>query len=87
MATKAEKERMARLKEMACVACGAWGVDVHHLTSGGRRLGHMFTIPLCVECHRTGKNSIASGRKNFVRFWGRNEMDMLEETNKLLGII
>lgn len=53
--TKADRERMAKLKDMPCVCCGRRGVDVHHLVDKGyRRLsgGHQATIPLCAWHHR-----------------------------------
>ena len=51
--TKAERFR--RLKEMNCIACGRFGVDIHHVvTNGYRRLSGDWrsTIPLCPWCHR-----------------------------------
>lgn len=59
--TKAESEHMAKVKELPCVICGNWPVDVHHITHCGRRLGHKYTLPLCFDDHRgdrgfSGKN-------------------------------
>lgn len=64
--TKAEAERMGQLKVMGCIACrinrdrGFYDVcfgwpysDVHHLLSGGRRRGHLFSLPLCAWHHRS----------------------------------
>lgn len=55
--TKSESARMARIKQLRCVAC--WdtpfccGVtEIHHLLSGGRRRGHAFSVPLGVWHHR-----------------------------------
>lgn len=59
--TRAESERMERLKELPCVACAgtAFGrllpcgpTEVHHLISGNKRRGHQFTIPLGSWHHR-----------------------------------
>lgn len=65
--TKAEAARMERLSRMPCVACRQLDTyliplrsEVHHLLSGNRRRGHMFTVPLCSWHHRG------------VRYW---EMD------------
>lgn len=56
MATKAEKQRMEFLGQFGCIACLSEGyyrwADVHHLLSGGRRIGHEATIPLCEYHHR-----------------------------------
>ncbi len=56
--TKAEEARFRKLKELGCIACylsgnGHDGVEphIHHYLSGGRRIGHMATIPLCAWCH------------------------------------
>jgi hypothetical protein len=56
-ATKAEKARMDRISQMRCVACWMTGLccgktEVHHLTSGGRRRGHMDSVPLGQWHHR-----------------------------------
>lgn len=42
-----------------CVACRADGLGVrpaavHHILSGGRRMGHLFTLPLCDPGHHQG---------------------------------
>lgn len=57
--TKAEATRMAALKDMQCVACRQRGWvnyfqlrEIHHLLSGNKRRGHLFTIPLCAWHHR-----------------------------------
>lgn len=56
--TKAEAARMARLKEMPCLCCSQQKVpqpsptEIHHLLSGNKRRGHLFTIPLCGWHHR-----------------------------------
>jgi hypothetical protein len=56
-ATKAEKERMSTLSRIRCVAC--WSTDlccgkteVHHTLSGGRRRGHLYTVPLGLWHHQ-----------------------------------
>lgn len=55
--TKEESERMDKLVRIGCCVCrqqhGAYvECEIQHLTSGGRRRGHMFTIPLCAWHHR-----------------------------------
>lgn len=82
---KAERERFQRLSEMDCIACGRWGVEIHHLTDCGRRKGHMFTIPLCPEHHRLGKVSVHLGKKTFERTFG-TQQELLEKTNLLLDM-
>lgn len=55
--TKAEASRMDAIKQGPCVAChqrgvASWCPEVHHLLSGGRRIGHMATVGLCAWHHR-----------------------------------
>lgn len=102
--TKDEKTRMERLSLSGCVVCrlqhGAFVENqVHHMTAGGRRLGHRFTIPLC-PWHHQGKcvgeyptaemtriygPSFANGRKDFEAAFGSEE-HLLDETDKWLGV-
>lgn len=78
--TKKEREYMAKVKELPCGFCGAYGVDVHHLTGYGRRKGHMFTIPVCPEHHRNGNVSIHRNKKALIALYGKSEMDVWAET-------
>lgn len=59
--TKAEQKRFDCMKEMGiCIACMLRGtqpdypqhVEIHHLLSGNRRIGHMATVSLCCWHHR-----------------------------------
>lgn len=44
---------MGFIKSLPCGVCGAYSnIEVHHITHCGRRLGHYFTLPLCIFCHR-----------------------------------
>ena len=73
--TKAEQQRFDRIKNGPCVACLQRGIDlsgqglveVHHLLSGGRRIGHMATVGLCMWSHRA------------VLFWGHSHAEMRDE--------
>ena len=104
-ATKAEKARYDKLKQLPCIIslirmspCAHIPVEIHHLTSGGRRLGNHETIPLCQYHHRAvlpasiKKTSTAvlrfgpsleTSKRDFVKIFG-SEMDLLSETNKIL---
>ncbi len=58
--TADELQRWTEIKERRqCMACGfsfAQPVEVHHLLSGGGlRLGHRFSVGLCVTCHSVVK--------------------------------
>lgn len=97
--TKAEADRMGRLKEMRCavISCIQGPCDVHHLLSGNRRRGHMFTIPLCAWHHRGVPlgglrldtleallgPSLALTSKKFHERYGTDD-ELLESTNAAL---
>lgn len=64
--TKAERERMGKVKRKGCLCCLQLGlehdpdgpmVEAHHLLEGGIRRGHGFTVGLCSWHHR-GRLSI-----------------------------
>lgn len=93
--TKEEAEWIVAVKEGPCLACrifhneffGSYGVDAHHLLSGGRRRGHLFTIGLCAWHHRGVPNepnspeamrayfgpSLMDGSKRFHEAYGSDD--------------
>lgn len=98
--TKAQRLRFARIKWLGCIACrieGAHGVppEIHHITEGGRRLGHDYTIGLCVWHHRGQSElpahmaelrfgpSLARSKRDFVARYG-TERELLSHVNDLL---
>jgi hypothetical protein len=102
--TKAEKDRMERLSRSGCVVCrlqhGSFVEgEIQHLTSGGRRLGHRYTICLCpyhhravpagsvtpAEMRRIYGPSFAESRKDFEAAFGSEEF-LLDECDKWLGV-
>ena len=105
--TKAEQSRFDAIKESAiCVACLLRGIekpvwpgwiDIHHLLSGGRRIGHMATVGLC-KWHHSGippfgwgdqeandelGPSLANGSKPFRAAFGP-DAELLEIQNAIL---
>lgn len=57
--TKAEREWLDKIVRYGCVACRIDGLPseppaVHHILRGGRRMGHLFTLPLCPGHHQDG---------------------------------
>jgi hypothetical protein len=90
------KRHLQRIKEMPCIAClqmgyTTYGVDAHHILSGGRRIGDFDTIPLCPPHHRGGENhegwvSRHPWRREFEARYGTEERlleivkEMLDET-------
>ena len=57
--TKAEAARFAKLKALGCVACILENKkadepvepEIHHYLSGGKRIGHDASVPLCYWHH------------------------------------
>lgn len=101
--TKAEQARFDAMKELGlCVACyrrgihGRGHIEIHHLLSGNKRIGHMATVSLCVWHHRgmaqagthaemaeTFGPSLANGSKPFRAEFG-NDKELLLIQNILL---
>jgi len=57
--TREEKRRMSAILTLGCAACvqepPGWPAarpSVHHIVEGNRRLGHLYTIPLCAGHHQ-----------------------------------
>jgi hypothetical protein len=106
--TKAEQARFDAMKEQGiCIACLLRGtqpqyaqhIEIHHLLSGNRRIGHMATVSLCTYHHRgippfgwgdaealdyLGP-SLAKGSKPFRAAFG-TDAEMLAIQNEVLGI-
>lgn len=100
--TKAESARMDAIKNGPCVCCEMQGFsshfpDIHHLLSGNKRRGHMFTIGLCPWHHRSVRvssiseavmtekfgPSLANGSKPFHAAFGSDD-ELLAYQNRLL---
>lgn len=56
--TAEEQRRIHAMMALGCVACACLGVpnlqftECHHICEGNKRLGHLYTIPLCTGHHR-----------------------------------
>ena len=102
---KAEQRRFDAMKEMGvCIACylrGAKGynhIEIHHLLSGNKRIGHMATVSLCVWHHRGLHHwgsqgardvlgpSLAHGSKPFRAEFG-SDAELLAIQNEMLGVV
>lgn len=85
--TVAEKEWMDWIVSYGCIACHLDGQGyvqavVHHLLRGGRRIGHLFSIPLCDPGHHqldsaSGKIPRHPFKAQFEARYG-SEMELLE---------
>jgi hypothetical protein len=93
---KAEREWMDAIVAHGCVACRMDGVGfnppcVHHILRGGRRIGHLFTLPLCPGHHQAGTGApglIARhpDRARFERKYGSEEF-LLHRLQITLGFM
>lgn len=90
--TKAERKWMARVADFGCVACRKDGhqspASVHHICQGMRRLGHLFTIPLCYAHHQGDGRQVPSvhfTKRQFVQRYG-SELELLAEVQIALGV-
>jgi hypothetical protein len=97
--TKAQKERIARVLALGCCICGlethGSPLEVHHLISGGKRMGHDFTVCLCRYHHRgIGYHrrlmidrgpSLAHGSKLFTEAYG-SQQNLWMRTQTRLGL-
>ena len=55
MANKEEQAWMDWIARQGCAICRS-PAQVHHLKSGGRRIGHLHTIPLCFNHHESHRD-------------------------------
>ncbi len=83
-ATNAERAYLLLIKSLPCIACGNPPIsEAHHITSGGRRLGHYHTLPLCFQCHEGTTLSIGNTKKQFIAKHG-TEQELLEKIQEII---
>lgn len=103
--TKAESVRFEAIKALGCICCRKLGLpmqggrtELHHLLSGGRRRGHMYSVPLCRWHHQSVPwqtmnsrqmteyfgPSLAKGSKPFRAMFGSDE-ELLSEVERLIS--
>lgn len=92
--TKEERAWQDAIRQIGCVVCiltgkGASPAEVHHMLSGGRRMGEMFTIPLCMLHHRGGRNdaeltSRDHSQRRFERRYGSEDY-LLAKTREFVS--
>lgn len=88
--TKAERQHMARVQSIGCIACASMGIqqvpaEIHHILDCGRRVSHYAVLPLCAGHHRRNddKHELGPARHyNKTRFEERfgEEQKLLEFT-------
>lgn len=89
--TISEATWMSRAQLVGCLACRQDGyyseAEIHHIISGNKRMGHLWTIPLCPKHHRNGSEhepSIHPWKKRFVTRYG-SELELLAQLQVELG--
>lgn len=88
MSEKEEREHLARVKALPCWIrnheCGG-EIQAHHLTDGGRRLGHYYTIPLChYHHHWDSPLPIGQAYHKGTKPWVKNHGDQMEMRNEVM---
>jgi hypothetical protein len=91
-----ERKHYGRLNQLGCIVCLRLGhgynePHIHHIRRGagmGQKSVYTDAIPLCPLHHTNGGYGVAfhSGKKAFESKYG-SETELLEYTNKVLGII
>ena len=89
-----EKRWMSAIVEFGCVACWLDGSPrrepaVHHIIRGGRRLGHLYTLPLCDPGHHQNGQSLGMlsrhpNKAAFESTYG-SELTLLTGLQRTLG--
>jgi hypothetical protein len=85
---------MDGITQLGCIVCiltgrGPTPAEVHHMLRGGRRMGHLFTIPLCVPHHRGGRDdeeitSRDQCQRRFEKRYGSEDY-LLAKTRELIA--
>jgi len=95
MATKAEKEWMDSIVDFGCLPCLLFfnapdtpAMCHHILNEANRRMGHMFTLPLCDGHHHvfqknSGKIRRHPTKKQFVAAYG-TELELLDIMQRII---
>lgn len=92
--TAEESAWMCAIAELGCIACWIDGqpprpTAIHHMLSGGRRIGHLYTLPLCDPGHHQNGASIGliSRHPWKARFEDRygSEDYLLERSKKMVA--
>jgi len=94
-----EHARMERIMSLSCIVCALYGditprrLECHHIVRGNKRLGHWYTIPLCVGHHRgvdwtdqAVQISIASGSRAFREAHGYDDLQLWQKLQVVLGL-
>ena len=83
-----ERAHMDRVSKLSCLVCGAWPVEVHHVTAKieGGHIGrhHNRVVPLCGPHHNIQDGPLESVHALSHRgFWLRYGIDLLAKADDL----
>lgn len=85
---KRNRERLARVKMLPCIVCGAPPPsDAHHVICGRysqHRASDDETVPLCKQHHQWGPDAIHNGKESWVEKYGP-DYAFLPEVDRLLS--
>lgn len=96
--TAAERHRIDRIMALSCVVCALRGdfkprpLELHHIVRANKRLGHLYTIQLCVGHHRgiwTDQDvrvAISDGRHAFREAHGYSDLELWQGLQQVLGL-
>jgi hypothetical protein len=92
-ASAAEQDWMDRARAFGCIVCWLQHGErtpaaIHHILAGGRRMGHLHTIPLCDPGHHQGtptplKISRHPDKARFEAAYG-TELELLAQLQELI---
>ena len=90
MATKDEKNYMARVARLGCILCSTVlgyedsPAEIHHIRRAGVRATSPI-IPLCLEHHRGNNGIHGLGRRGFEAKFSTTEEALLQAVKQSLG--
>ena len=97
-ATKREKARTDLILSLTCVYCTLSGdfrkrpLENHHIVRGNKRLGHWYTLQVCVGHHQGQytdqaiRVGIHSGRHALKEAYGYDELELWQRQQVALGL-
>lgn len=82
--TKAERQHLARVAEMACIISSRRPVQVHHITDEAGRLGDFFVLPLHPDYHVGRKGFSGMNREGWDKSF-ENQIRLCRAVYRRLG--
>lgn len=86
-----EREYLNAVSKLPCVACGAFGVHIHHATglkyrAKGKKAPYWQVIPLCPTHHQHGGHGVAihAGVKTWEQKYGSQD-EHIKNTQEKVG--